>query len=239
MVGMVDLHSHHLAAFDDGPKRSDESVAQVVRLGSLGYRCLVTTPHEIEGHYEHGLDEVKRRVDDLQAEAGPAAPEIRVGAEHRFDERFLALLERRALIPLGGTGDVVLLEFAWPKLPSNLLDVLYRVELKGYTLLMAHPDRYANDEADFERLVAWVARGGLLQIELGSLVGAYGATAREHARRLLADDLVHVVAGDVHKPADVDTHVVPGLAALEREVGAARARKLAVENPAGLIGVRT
>lgn len=238
MFGMVDLHSHHLPELDDGPKRVDDAVAQVVRLGSAGYRCLVTTPHIIEGHYEYGLDEIRRRVDELQVLAGPAAPEIRPGAEHRFDERFLDLLERRQVVPIGGTGDVLLLEFAWPKLPPTILEVLYRIQLKGYTVLLAHPDRYANDDADLERLAAFVERGGLLQLELGSLVGVYGSDARRFAKHLLAEDLVHVVAGDVHKPADIDTHVLPGLDALKREVGDERARRLAVTQPAQLIGVR-
>jgi protein-tyrosine phosphatase len=238
MFGMVDLHSHHLPALDDGPKRVDDAVAQVNRLGSAGYRCLVTTPHIIEGHYEYGLDEIRRRVDELQTLAGPAAPELRPGAEHRFDERFLDLLERRELVPLGGAGDVILLEFAWPKLPPTILDVLYRVQLKGYTVLLAHPDRYDNDDGDVERLAEFVERGGLLQVELGSLTGVYGQTARRHAQQLLADDLVEVVAGDVHKPADVDTHVLAGLQALEHEVGPQRAERLAVTQPARLIGLR-
>lgn len=238
MIGMIDLHSHHLPAFDDGPKTLDDAVAQVVKLGSAGYRMLVTTPHIIEGHFEYGRDEILRAIDDLQAAAGPAAPEIRLGAEHRFDERFLGLLERKEVITLGDHGSTILLEFAWPKLPPSILDVLYRVQLKGYTVLMAHPERYTHDAGDLDRLAEWVERGGLLQLELGSLVGAYGESCKAFARKFLAEGLVQVVAGDVHKSGDVDTHVRPGLQALEREVGYEQAERLAVKNPAELIGVR-
>ena len=147
------------------------------------------------------------------------------------------MLDKKEVVTLGDAGLAILLEFAWPKLPATLLDVLYRVQLKGYTVLMAHPDRYDNDDGDFDRIASWVDRGGLLQTELGSLVGAYGQRSEATARRLLRDDLVHVVAGDVHKPSDVGTLVGPGLAALERTVGADRAHRLAVKNPAELVGV--
>jgi len=237
MFGMIDLHSHHLPALDDGPKKLEDSITQVKKLGAAGYRMLVTTPHVIEGHFEYGKEEISRRVDELREAVGADAPELRVGAEHRFDGRFLELLEKRDVITLGDAGITILLEFAWPKLPATILDVLYRVQLKGYTVLMAHPDRYDNDDGDYDRIAQWVDRGGLLQVELGSLVGAYGQRSENAARRLLKDDLVAVVAGDVHKPSDVDTLAVPGLAALERSVGKARAHRLAVTNPAELVGV--
>lgn len=234
MTGMVDLHSHHLPAVDDGPQTLEESLRQVSKLRDAGYRVLVTTPHVIQGHYEYRRPAIEEAVRALQNAVGDA-PEIRIGAEHRFDADFLELLDAGALVPLGGRGRAVLVEFAWPKLPMNLLEVLYRVQLKGYTALMAHPDRYRNDEADFERLRMWVDRGGLLQVELGSLVGRYGGEAKQACRRLLAEGLAHVAAGDVHCPGDVDLHVTPGLAALAKEVGAEEAMHLCRDNPARLI----
>src|SRR5258706_15925053 len=104
MFGMIDLHSHHLPALDDGPRKLDDSIAQVHKLGAAGYRVLVTTPHVIEGHFEYGKDEIRRRVDELQTAAGPGAPELRVGAEHRFDGRFLELLEKKEVVTLGDAG---------------------------------------------------------------------------------------------------------------------------------------
>src|SRR5437899_10572894 len=112
MTGMIDLHSHHLPGVDDGPKSLDESATQVRRLGELGYRVLVTTPHVIQGRYENRRPDIEAAIAALQAEVGPA-PEVRVGAEHRFDGDFLALMEADALIPLGGRGRAVLVEFPW------------------------------------------------------------------------------------------------------------------------------
>lgn len=234
LAGLVDLHSHHLPAFDDGPRTLAQSVEQVHRLGDAGYAVLVTTPHVIQGHFEHRRSGIEEAVGALRGAVG-AVPEIRAGAEHRFDADFLDLMEAGDLIPLGGRGRAILLEFAWPKLPPNLLEVLYRVQLQGWRPLLAHPDRYQNDEGDFERLRDWVDRGGLLQVELGSLVGGYGGQARAACRRLLAEKLVHVAAGDVHRPDDVERHVRPGLAALVKEVGEEEAARLCRENPRRLI----
>src|SRR5207253_596151 len=155
MIDLVDLHSHHLPGVDDGPKSMGEAAEQVRRLGALGYRVLVTTPHVIQGRYENRRTGIESAVAALQAEVGPA-PQVRIGAEHRFDGAFLELLEADALVPLGGRGRAVLVEFAWPKLPFNLLDVLYRIQIRGWIPLLAHPDRYRNDDGDFERLRAWV-----------------------------------------------------------------------------------
>jgi protein-tyrosine phosphatase len=237
MTGMVDLHSHHLPGVDDGPETLDASLEQVRRLGEAGYEVLVTTPHVIRGHYEHRRAGIETAVQVLQKAVG-AAPRILPGAEHRFDEDFLDLLARGELVPLGGRGTVVLVEFAWPKLPANVLDILYRIQLKGYVPLMAHPDRYQNDEGDFARLRTWVERGGFLQVEIGSLVGRYGGAARAACRRLLAEGLAHVAAGDVHGPGDVELHVKPGLAALAQEIGEESALHLCRDNPLRILGGR-
>jgi protein-tyrosine phosphatase len=234
MTGLVDLHSHHLPGLDDGPKSLEASVDQVRRLGALGYGTLCTTPHVIQGSYEYGRERLEPAIALLQEAVG-AAPEVRLGAEHRFDGRFLELLEADELIPLGGVGRTVLVEFAWPKLPPTILEVLYRIQLKGYVALMAHPDRYQNDDADFARLATWVDRGGLLQVELGSLVGRYGSDAKDACKRLLGEDLVAVAAGDVHAAPDVDLLVRPGLTALAKAVGNAKAEKLCCHTPARLL----
>jgi protein-tyrosine phosphatase len=234
MTGMVDLHSHHLPALDDGPRTLEESVRQVRMLAELGFRLLVTTPHVMQGMHEYPAAEIALRVSALQEAVGPE-PRILPGAEHRFDELFLQSMEAGTLQPLGGRGRTVLVEFAWPRLPTNLHDMLFRIQLKGYQPVLAHPERYDTEEADFGRLRTWVERGGLLQVELGSLVGGYGGEARHACRRLLADGLVAVAAADVHAPEDVELHARRGLEALVKQVGPEAADQLCRSNPDRLL----
>jgi protein-tyrosine phosphatase len=230
MTGLIDLHSHHLPALDDGPRNLEESVQQVRLLAEAGFEVLVTTPHVMQGLYEHPREEIARRVAALQEAVGPR-PRLLPGAEHRFDGLFLQSMEAGTLTPLGGQGHAVLVEFAWPRLPTNLSEVLFRIQIKGYRPVLAHPERYDNDESDFARLRTWVERGGLLQVELGSLVGGYGEEARHACRRLLAEDLVAVAACDVHDPQDVELHARRGLQALERQVGSEKAAQLCRDHP--------
>ena len=84
---------------------------------------------------------------------------------------------------------MVLVELPWNPIPKPE-DILFRLSVKGYKLILAHPERYKYvDRRMVERLVS---RGVLMQIELGSYVGVYGGRAEERAWRYLERGWSHL-----------------------------------------------
>ena len=68
---------------------------------------------------------------------------------------------------------------------------------KGYTPLLAHPERYRYmDENDYNK---WRQRGVRFQINYLSLVGGYGDTARKQAEWLIKNGMVEASGSDLHR----------------------------------------
>lgn len=68
---------------------------------------------------------------------------------------------------------------------------------KGYTLILAHPERYhyLSTMQEYEELYH---RGIKLQLDMASIVGAYGEEARSKALALLQKGYYSLIGTDVH-----------------------------------------
>ena len=81
---MIDIHSHVLPETDDGARSSDESVEMCRLSESDGVEVIVATPHAHDGvHKTHEREQLKQRVDDLNARLG-GRPRVVIGCELRF-----------------------------------------------------------------------------------------------------------------------------------------------------------
>ena len=49
---------------------------------------------------------------------------------------------------------------------NNLEDILFKFTLKGYTPIIAHPERYSYVQKDLELVKRWIDLGVLFQINL-------------------------------------------------------------------------
>lgn len=65
---------------------------------------------------------------------------------------------------------------------------------------MAHPERYAFVAETPEAADQLKATGAFLQLNKGSLKGAFGRTAFQTAHRLLAERKADFIASDAHSP---------------------------------------
>src|SRR5690606_9135683 len=127
-------------------------------------------------------------------------------------------LERGEAVPIGGSGRWLLVELPWRAVP-DVEGILFRLQAKGWRLLLAHPERYTYLELDvIERLVG---RGVKLQLELGSFVEVYGERALAHGRALADRRLGHVLATDLHRSKDADRWLGAAMEAVQKRYGAA------------------
>ena len=203
---MIDLHSHLVPGFDDGVTDADHALAALRALRGEGVRTVVTTPH-FSGSLTRRPDTFRRVMDALDRqwevllEVAEEVPELEVrrAVELRLDIPDPDLSDPR--LRLAGSS-AVLVEFDGFSVPLKAEDVIRRLAGEGWTLLLAHPERYRG--ASVHRLRAIREAGCHFQVNAGSLTGRYGGTVRELAWSILEDGLVAVIASDYHGHREPD-----------------------------------
>ena len=78
----------------------------------------------------------------------------------------------------------------------NFGDIIFKLQLAGYKLILAHPERYGF--MTFEDLQSYKTRSLCLQLNLLSLLGYYGPPAKAMAEKLIENNMVDYVATDCH-----------------------------------------
>lgn len=193
LQGAVDHHSHILPGVDDGIRTMEEALAVLEYEASAGIKTLWCTPHVMED-VPNRTEILKERFSQLQdAYNGPV--ELRLAAEYMLDNLFEERLSEGDLLTMDD--DVVLVETSGMASPYDLNGTLGRIMAEGYRPLFAHPERCRYlMEKDYERLRQM---GVMLQLNLGSIAGYYGNTARKKAEWILSKGLYNVFGSDCHR----------------------------------------
>ena len=79
---------------------------------------------------------------------------------------------------------------------KNLFDTIFRLQLEGYKVVLAHPERYHYFKMqDYEDLVN---RGVLFQINWLSLISYYSPEIQSITKELIAKNMVSFLGTDCH-----------------------------------------
>jgi protein-tyrosine phosphatase len=230
---VIDLHSHVLPGVDDGCRTLDESLALARAAAAEGVTALAATPH-VRLDYPTTPETMERLVADVQTAVDDAGVPLRILRGGEISLELLDGLEPDALrrFGLGGNPNVVLLEFPYAGWPLGLDGAVYRLQANGKTVVLAHPERNGEVQADVRLLEELVARGVLVQVTAASVDGRLGGAARRAARLLLERGLVHLLASDAHAPDVRQVGFRPAVAAVGN---AALARWLTADAPRALV----
>lgn len=197
-VLLTDLHSHILPGIDDGARSLEDSLAMLRLLGNLGYRKVIATPHVMTGVYPNTIHTIRKAEARLRSSDGFDALDVslQVAAEYMLDEGFAGLLASGELLAFGEAWVLVECSFLqpWP----GYRELLFELQLQGYTPVLAHPERYPYWQADSRELDALSDAGVLFQVNLMSLAGRYGSRVRRHSERLLKEGRVSFLGSDLH-----------------------------------------
>ncbi len=87
--------------------------------------------------------------------------------------------------------------------PPRSAEVLWKLKDRGWTPVLAHPERYWGLGQELAQVEEWRGAGVILQVNAGSFLGEYGSRARETAYRLLGRGWIHLVASDYHAQGTV------------------------------------
>jgi protein-tyrosine phosphatase len=196
----VDIHSHILHGIDDGPETLEQSMEFCTKLKQHGIESIIATPHFISGDtYMPAVEDIREKVSFLQKEIDKKKiglkifPGMEVFASHDTVEK----IRNNEILSLNDS-KYILIEFPLKAVPRYASDLLFAIQLEGYTPIIAHPERYCSDYRKSKLLSQLVDKGALLQINSASIAGAHGKKAKKAAEQLLGEGMVHLVASDAH-----------------------------------------
>ena len=199
---MIDMHSHVLPGLDDGAPDMETSLEMARVAVADGVEQIVATPHV---NSEFGAEPAifAQRTGALNGalarEEIPFA--VLPGAEIAISR--LPEMDDDALrgLTLGG-GPALLVECPFTRPVAFLEDLLFDLQLRGFQVVLAHPERCPLFHADQDRLANLVDRGVMCSVTAASLHGGFGRRVQQVTAALFQKGLVHNVASDAHDPVN-------------------------------------
>lgn len=200
---MIDLHSHILPAFDDGSKSEEESLLMLRAAIQDGIRTIVATPH-YNHRYTSDKSKILTEIGKLKQliRANDLEIEVLPGQEVRVYGELLADYEAGKLLKIAEYSHYMLVEFSSQHVPHYTERLLYDMALSGIKPIIAHPERNLEIIKNPEKLYNLVAKGALTQLTASSLTGYFGKDVQKFSKKLIASNLVHVIATDAHNTTD-------------------------------------
>lgn len=199
----VDIHSHILPGIDDGSKTLEESIETLRNLSEQGFTRVIATPHYMnETIYVSTYAKNVKAFSKLEKEMERAGVKIKIylGNEIYIDEKILSLLKARKVTTLAQS-KYLLIEVPLNEEFPNFEDYLMEFIENGYKVILAHPERYAIFQKDYDRLKELHETGVLLQSNYGSVYGKYGREAKKLVKKMIKDRLIFTFGSDMHHPS--------------------------------------
>lgn len=231
------MHVHVLPGIDDGPRSMAEAIALATDAAHDGVDTLVATPHVRPDHPFVQPLKLGQRVEVLRSHlrASGVPIEIVQGAEVDLLWALQAPQPELVAASYGGRGTDLLIETPYGPLPPRFDELIFGLAVRGFRILLAHPERNPTFQHAPRRLSDLVERGTLLQITASSLVqGGRNSKSRRLASALVSEELAHVIASDAHGPHTSRANLLDGAEAAGR-LAPARAQWLVNESPAAIL----
>ena len=204
----IDWHCHILPGVDDGFQELDKSLKMLATYEERGLEEVWFTPHIMEdvpnstSHLREVFATLENAYQQDFKRRNPADNKkmlkLHLASENMLDALFEERLNKNDLLPLGNEGAHLLVETSIFFAPMDYRSLLERIRNKGYTPVLAHPERYLYmRKSDYEVLRA---QGIKFQLNLFSLKGQYGDKVKKRAKWLQARGMYDFVGTDLHRP---------------------------------------
>jgi tyrosine-protein phosphatase YwqE len=208
----TDMHSHMVPGVDDGSDSIETSLQLLQGFVDLGYKKIITTPHTRPDYFPNTQEQLQAGFERLKPAIAAAGLSLQVemASEYFVDYEFLQQQDISSLLTFSGKH--LLIELSTFQAPPNLFDTIFQLKLKGYQLILAHPERYGYYAGDFKQFEKLNDFGCQFQVNLLSLSGTYGKPTKELALKFFKQKMVDFVGTDMHSTKHLD-----GLKALQHD----------------------
>lgn len=200
----TDMHSHILPGIDDGADCIEKSLQLIDGLIGSGYERLIATPHIMSDHYPNTPYTIRESLEVLQKALKENGYSIAVeaAAEYMMDDHFGRLVAADDLLTFGER--FLLVETFFHGQPPNFQEILFQLQLKGYRVVLAHPERYHYVEENLVLLEELKDKGVYFQVNLLSFTGYYGNKEKIKAETMLNAGLIDFIGSDIHHQRHLD-----------------------------------
>lgn len=194
----VDIHSHVLPGIDDGAKTMEDTRFLLDGMAHLGFSKIITTPHTMGNVWNNTSETINEALEAVKTHLQVPAQKLHLQAasEYFLDESLMKMISDKALLTL--KDNYVLVEMSYLNAPLQLYDFLFELQLKGYQLILAHPERYSFLHGKKKEYAKLKKAGCMFQLNLLATVGYYGKDVCEIADYLLKEDCYDFVGSDIH-----------------------------------------
>lgn len=230
---MIDIHCHLLYDIDDGPRSRDVSLAMARQAYEAGVTTLICTPHSPNSnasrHYTPEL--IRQRTAEIQTLAHEAGYAITLlpGTEINYYPTLQDDVEAKRILTLADSR-TLLIEMPVFAVDMRYLPTAETLIASGYTVVMAHPERYIYNTHDLNNLKRIHKAGVLFQVTAV-------AVDEENSAILFQNDLVDLVASDAHSATYRPTAMGWAYQYVAERYDHASAERLFVQTPKRILGL--
>jgi protein-tyrosine phosphatase len=231
---MLDLHCHILPDIDDGAKDMDEALKMCELARKDGINTIVATPHLNPGVYEPERELILAKVNELNR-LNHVNLRILPGADNRVHPELLASIEKGQALTLNDNMRYILLELPAHFLFHQIKDLIRRLKDKGMTPIITHPERHVQIQRNLYLLYEFIKAGTLAQITAMGITGEFGLEIKRLSKRLLAHNLIQVIASDAHSSSKRPPILSRAVEEAARILGLNEATNMVTANPEAII----
>lgn len=194
LEGFRECHCHLLPGVDDGVKELHETLKILELWQSMGVKDVWLTPHIMED-IPNKTQDLKEKYEELKKVA-PKGIVLHLAAENMLDNLFMQRFEDKDFLPICKDKKHLLVETSYYNPPMDMHRFFEQIKESGYMPILAHPERYLY--MDMRQYKMWKDLGVLMQLNVPSLVGAYGPEVQDKAERLLEKGMYDYCGTDTH-----------------------------------------
>ncbi len=200
---MRDMHCHILPGVDDGAADLNASLEMLQAARAAGVTSMVCTPHARSPYFDY--EHMVAAYNTFAEAAARVTPEVHVAMGFE--------VAHKKLIQLGVETWAPYLRFA--ETPEFLLELdtacnaadfqeyertIYTLQGMGYTVIIAHPERYHAIQKDIQIARNLVNMGCKLQASADFIAGGRFGREKKPAKKMFDEMLYTYIASDAHKP---------------------------------------
>lgn len=194
---MVDIHTHLLPEYDDGPQSVDETRKMLEVAEKGGTHTVVVTPHILDFSDYERKDEILQKFELVKKTIRQDGRNIKAflgGEIFLFPDTQLD----QVFSTINNNGKYALVEFGMRQIPEFIPQKLFDFVMAEYKPILAHPERYIPIIKNPKYAYKFANMGVALQMNAGSILGVFGSSVKEVAHELIEHNCIHIIASDGH-----------------------------------------
>lgn len=218
---MIDIHNHLLVGADDGPATEQDALDLLHQAKENGITDIIVTPHHYSGDFVNHKSKILTEMEFLENIIDKNDIDINVypGQEIRINGDLVDELESGMNLSLNHSS-YVLVEFLFTEVPAYAEKLFFELQMKGYTPVIAHPERCRPLKDNPEKLYDFIEKGAIAQVTATSVAGKLGEGLQRASLKMLENNLIHIVGSDAHHTENRPFMLKEAYEVIEEELGA-------------------